>query len=334
VGVQPWAALPTGAPGVSLGTGEVSYGAAALVAQNLGAVRLDGELGLGRGVVSELSTTPSALDWRGGLAATAPVGSELHLGVELLTQGAPGSPELMRAEGGTFGRARLPGGFHASLGGALGLGRGMTVGARRVAVGVGWTGGATAEDRPRSVAEATPRQSRSRQPSLHLELRHLGQPVPEATVEVRTSEGRQRVQLTGGTGVIPVTAGTAFAVQVEAGPCLAGTRKGLADRDGAQVRVDLMPARRGVMRFVVSDEVGRTVPHATVRLEGGDPSCRPEGALQLDANGTGGWTVGAGHYTVVVTAPGHKPWRLEQAVEADSTIVLEPRLEPAVDLGA
>ena len=35
VGVQPWAALPTGAPGVSLGTGEVSYGAAALVAQKV-----------------------------------------------------------------------------------------------------------------------------------------------------------------------------------------------------------------------------------------------------------------------------------------------------------
>jgi len=158
--------------------------------------------------------------------------------------------------------------------------------------------------------------------------------VPEAAVEVRTSEGRQRLQLEGGTGVVPVAAGTAFTVQVEAGLCLAGIRKGLADRDGAKVRVDLMPARRGVMRFTVSDEVGRTVPHATVRLEGGEPHCRPDGALQLDDAGTGAWTVGAGHYTVVVTAPGHRPWRMEQTVEADDTILLEPRLVPSVDRGA
>ncbi len=157
-------------------------------------------------------------------------------------------------------------------------------------------------------------------PEAHLEVRvqHRGEAVPAALVEVRTSEGRQRLIAHDGQGRFAISPYTAWTVRVQAGSCLAGEQTGLAGASGSAVAVELESIRESVVRIEVTNTEGKEIPHAMVDFAGGEHGCRPDGTQRVDARGMGAWTLGAGTYMVMIATPGEPPWEAELVVPSGS----------------
>ena len=322
-GVTGWLDIPAGTPSAYLGAPGVEGGASLLGDARVGGLHASAEVGLKRDAAVSLGGAGSA--WMAGAALGWAFTDEIGISTELRADGATPStldPRVTpRAEIAGIGRWRIGSNVVVSAGGAAGIATQASSATRRGVVSVGWIGSETETTRSPRIArtrspgtvgglaartDTAPPADQAPQTGVTVSTTWRGQAPDGMLVKTKVGDEWDVLELGGTEPVhLAVKPGENWSVRVESGGCLAGERSGVGKEGSDEVELPLMPARRGLVRYVAVSESGQPLPHATVRLEGGDEFCRTDGTLALDQGGRGSHTTGAGVYTVIATHGGH-----------------------------
>ena len=331
LGIVPWIDLPTGTQQY-LNTGLVSGGGKLAGTFTSGAWTVSADAGIQFNPAVDLYNITGADTLLAGLGVGYLIKDNLGVNVEGVVQ----APLAANTQAGTATpaemllsvRNRLDNGGHWLAGASVGLSQGVGAAQFRLFAGGGF--GKITPAAPIIVdmdgdgildeVDTCPEQ-----PETFNQYRDEdGCPDALSGVAVRAVVGEDTVEgativLSGGpdgdtthqSGTEPVVVadlmpGTNMSATASLGSCLEGSGAAITE-EGREVplMVRLEPKLDARLVVMVRDQDNKPIPTATLRWQGEDASCLPEGDFQVDDKGDGAQDVGAGSHQLIATAPGY-----------------------------